>query len=575
MRVDDEQRDFLETALEGLHRVGPDGTILWANQATLDLLGCDREDFVGHHIAEFHVDRGVIDDILATLVRGEAVQGREVTLRGKDGALRYVLVDSNGLWRDGQFVHSCWFARDIAGRRLAERAIRESEARLRLALEAGCVGVWEWNVATSEVIWSPSLERIHGLAPGTFAGTFDAYLADVHPDDRHRVVASITRTINERSEHHVEYRVMKRDGEVRWVEGRGQVVCDAWDRPRYMLGVCQDVTERKRLAAENRESEARFRTLADSTAVMIWVDDADGGCEFVNRACLQFFGATLEEVRGFGWIRRVHPDDVERYTSALLRALAAREPLCAEVRLRAANGEYRRCESYALPRFAESGNFLGCVGITTDLTASRMTGEAARKDDERAEMEASVTEKLKQIGAALTGPPGADALLQAITDVATEFTTAEFGAFLRLATDRESCEALPLCTVSGTRGEAFAHLARPRATPLFAPTFRGDAAIRLDDVTTDSRYGKNHPYRGIPVGHLPVRSYLAVPVKARSGEVPGVLLFGHSKAGVFTLQHEQLAEGIALLTSIALENARLRAGLAGSVLADAPPIPER
>jgi PAS domain S-box-containing protein len=384
MRVDDEQRDFLETALEGLHRVGPDGTILWANQATLDLLGCDREDFVGHHIAEFHVDRGVIDDILATLVCGEAVRGREVTLRGKDGALRYVLVDSNGLWRDGQFVHSCWFTRDVAGRKRAERAVREREGRLRLALDAGRVGLWEWNIATSEVTWSPGLERIHGLAPGTFAGTFDAYLADVHPDDRQRLVASITRTINEQSEHHVEYRLMRRDGEVRWVEGRGQVVCDAWDRPRYMLGVCQDVTDRKRqgeaiaqIAAESREVEARFRALADSAPVMIWVDDADGSCEFVNRAGLQFLGVTLEQACGFGWSRRVHPDDAERYTAALLRALAAREPFRAEVRLRAANGDYRRCESTALPRYTESGNFLGCVGVTTDITARQVAEEAA------------------------------------------------------------------------------------------------------------------------------------------------------------------------------------------------------
>jgi PAS domain S-box-containing protein len=348
-----------------------------------------------------------------------------------------------------------------------------------------------------------------------------------------------------------------------------------------MLGVCQDVTDRKRqgeaiarLVAETRESEARFRALADSAPVMIWVDDADGGCEFVNRACLEFLGATLEQMCGFGWSRRVHPGDADRYSSALLRALAAREPFRAEVRLRAADGEFRQCESYALPRFSESGRFLGCVGITTALTASRSTEESVSKDDERAELQAWVAERLKQIGAAVAETPDSDALLQAVTDVATRFTTAEFGAFLRLMADLQSCGALPLYTVSGARKEAFAHFKMPRPTALFGPTFRGDV-IRVDDVTADPRYGKNHPYRGIPVGHLPVRSYLAVPVKARSGAVLGALVFGHSKAGVFTLQHEQLAEGIALWTSIALENARLRADLGDSVLDAARQIPER
>jgi GAF domain-containing protein len=92
---------------------------------------------------------------------------------------------------------------------------------------------------------------------------------------------------------------------------------------------------------------------------------------------------------------------------------------------------------------------------------------------------------------------------------------------------------------------------------VFGPTFHGEGVVRLDDVTQDARYGKNPPYHGMPKGHLPVRSYLAVPVKAGSGDVLGGLFFGHSQPGVFTEQHEQLATGIAAWASVALENARL------------------
>ena len=114
-----------------------------------------------------------------------------------------------------------------------------------------------------------------------------------------------------------------------------------------------------------------------------------------------------------------------------------------------------------------------------------------------------------------------------------------------------------LYTLSGAPKEAFDEFPQPRATAVFAPTFHGEGVVRLDDVTQDPRYGKNPPYHGMPDGHLPVRSYLAVPVKAPSGEVLGGLFFGHSQAGVFTEQHERLAIGIAAWASVALENARL------------------
>ena len=114
-----------------------------------------------------------------------------------------------------------------------------------------------------------------------------------------------------------------------------------------------------------------------------------------------------------------------------------------------------------------------------------------------------------------------------------------------------------LYTLSGAAKEAFAHLPPPRATAVFAPTFHGEGTVRLDDVTLDPRYGQNPPYHGMPDGHLPVRSYLAVPVKSAAGEVLGGLFFGHSRPGMFTEHHERLVNGVAGWASLALENARL------------------
>jgi PAS domain S-box-containing protein len=134
--------------------------------------------------------------------------------------------------------------------------LRESEARLRLALEAGRMGTWEWTVATGEVIWSPSLEAIHGLAPGTFEGTFAGYQKDIHPDDREQILGAISRTLEQGSDHHIEYRIILPDGSLRWVEGRGKLVRDPSGAAARMIGVCMDITERKR-------NEERQRLLLD------------------------------------------------------------------------------------------------------------------------------------------------------------------------------------------------------------------------------------------------------------------------------------------------------------------------
>jgi PAS domain S-box-containing protein len=134
---------------------------------------------------------------------------------------------------------------DAAAHERVRAGLRESEERLRLALEAGQMGTWEWTVATNEVIWSPNLEAIHGLAPGTFEGTFADYQKDMHPEDREQVLAAIARTLEQGDDHHVEYRIVRPDGAIRWVEGRGKLVRDDSGAALRMIGVCMDVTERK------------------------------------------------------------------------------------------------------------------------------------------------------------------------------------------------------------------------------------------------------------------------------------------------------------------------------------------
>src|SRR4029079_15497848 len=136
-----------------------------------------------------------------------------------------------------------------------------------------------------------------------------------------------------------------------------------------------------------------------------------------------------------------------------------------------------------------------------------------------------------------------ESIVQRLTDATTSLTGAQFGAFFYNVTDPPG-EASTLYTISGVPRDRFAQFPMPRNTQVFGPTFRGEGVVRLDDVTLDPRFGQNAPYHGMPERHLPVRSYLAVPVTSRAGEVLAALFFGHSRAAVFTARAERLAMGI-------------------------------
>ena len=170
--------------------------------------------------------------------------------------------------------------------------------------------------------------------------------------------------------------------------------------------------------------------------------------------------------------------------------------------------------------------------------------------------ETQTLEMLNRLGAALTAELDLEPLVQMVTDSGVQLTGAQFGAYFHNLMD-ETGERLHLFTLSGAERAAFEALGRPRATAVFGPTFRNEGVIRSADILADPRYGHNSPYQGMPPGHLPVRSYMAVPVVSRAGKVLGGLLFGHPEPGRFMERHERLIVGVAAQAAIAIDNAQL------------------
>jgi len=192
---------------------------------------------------------------------------------------------------------------------------------------------------------------------------------------------------------------------------------------------------------------------------------------------------------------------------------------------------------------------VGFIKILRDRTAQR---EAEQEIHE----ERRALEILNRAGSVLAVETDLERLVQVVTDAGVELTGAEFGAFFYNVINTAG-ESYMLYTLSGVPIEAFSKFPMPRNTAVFAPTFNGDHIVRSDDITKDPRYGKNAPRKGMPEGHLPVRSYLAVPVVSRTAEVIGGLFFGHKNTAVFTERSERGLSGLAAEAAVAIDNVRL------------------
>jgi PAS domain S-box-containing protein len=197
----------------------------------------------------------------------------------------------------------------------------------------------------------------------------------------------------------------------------------------------------------------------------------------------------------------------------------------------------------------EGNKVVGFIKILRDRTEQREAEEEARAERHALEI-------LNRAGSALALETDLQRLVQHVTDAGVALTGAEFGAFFYNVIN-PSGESYMLYTLSGAPIEAFSKFPMPRNTEVFAPTFSGTAIVRSDDITKDPRYGRNTPRKGMPEGHLPVRSYLAVPVVLRSGEVIGGLFFGHKKPGVFSDRSERGLSGLAAEAAVAIDNVRL------------------
>ncbi len=251
-----------------------------------------------------------------------------------------------------------------------EEALQMARCRLRTAQRIGRIGNWDFDIASNRVWWSDETHEIYGVprgAPASSVGGYEGVLAHVFADDRGAYEAAQKRFFSGQGPLDIEHRIVRTDGEVRWVHGLGEAVLDEQGQPVRLSGTVQDITDRKLAADARSASEAQFHRLTDAMPHIVWTMHADGSHSWFNQTWLDYTGLSMDDSLTMGWSVLIHPDDAERTNAAWSNALSRGEPCEIEHRLRRADGIYRWMLGRALPQVDATGRRVQWLGTLTDI----------------------------------------------------------------------------------------------------------------------------------------------------------------------------------------------------------------
>jgi PAS domain S-box-containing protein len=396
--------------------------------------------------------------------------------------------------------------------------------------------------------WNRGAERLYGYTAEEVVGR-PVYLL-MPPERAEDFPTIMTRLRRGEKVDHYETERVRKDGQRLHVSLTVSPILDSSGKVIGASAIARDITERKRTQGALSATAERLNLALTAADLGDWSWDAATDMVTFSERAAEIFGIppgphmTWTDMQGL-----LHEDDRDQARQQVEQAVAEGGRYDIEYRVNRPDGTQVWVSALGRAQYDDGGQALGMYGVVHDITARKQAEEALREQSE-------IVETINRIGVMLSAELEQEKLVQAVTDAATELTGAQFGSFFYNVFNEQGGEYM-LYTLSGVPREAFSHFPMPRATDLFGPTFRGEGTVLIADVKQDPRYGKNSPYYGMPPGHLPVTSYLAVPVISRSGEVIGGLFFGHPDPGVFNERDARIVEGLAAQTAIAMDNARL------------------
>lgn len=375
-----EYAQAIEGAEEMFVVVDRDYRFVIANRAFLQFHQQTSDRVIGHSIPEVvnqEVFEKVIKGHLARSFEGQTVRF-EATLAHSDQGPRTVFVTHFPIEGPRGVERVVAILQDITERKKAEEERRERESALREAQRIAHIGSWTWDPNTDAMTWSDEMFSMARWDRNVPVPTFRQHARFFTSENFGKLNEAAQKTLRTGVPYEIELEGTRSDGSSGWFISRGEAVYASDGSVDHLRGTVQDITERHLAEVALREGEERFRTIANSAPVMIWMAGPDGGATYVNKQLLEFTGLRFESLLGAGWAECIHPEDSGRALREYKEAFDRRAAVTLQYRLRRHDGQYRWVIDTAVPRFDGPGSFVGYIGSCVDDTERRAGEEAVR-----------------------------------------------------------------------------------------------------------------------------------------------------------------------------------------------------
>ena len=532
--IDSSDDTILSKTLEGI--------ITSWNKAAERMFGYNQKEAVGKHISLLIPPERLHEEeiIIANISQGLKVDHFETERVRKDGTIVPISLSVSPIKNSkGKIIGASKIARDISVQKMAH----EKQATLAAIVDTSDDTIISKTIKGYITSWNKAAEKMFGYTEQEVLGK---HISIIIPEDRWKEEEEIINRVSkgELIDHFETIRLTK-DGEKVPIS---LSVSPIYDEKGNIIGcskIARNLTDKK--VAD--EKQAILAAIVDTSDDAIVSKTLQGIVTSWNRGAEQLFGYSETEAVGRHISLIIPKNRLNEEDHIIGNVSAGKRVNHFETYRLNKEGKEIPVSLSVSPITDSRGQIIGASKIARDISQQIQSKELLQRHNERLQI-------INSIGKTISEKLDLTTILQGVTDATTKLTGANFGAFFYNTISAQG-EALMLYTLSGAPREAFEQFGMPRNTAVFHTTFSGEGISRVDDITKDARYGKNAPHHGMPKGHLPVVSYLAVPVISNSGTVIGGLFFGHQEAAVFTQEHEDLVAGVASQAAIAIDNAKL------------------
>lgn len=543
--------------------IGADYKIELANESMMEIWGKPSSDVLNRplfdalpDIREQGLKREMDQVYTQGITFGATEEAMRLTRYGKPDVVYQNYIYQPYRDAEGQILGILVISVNVTEQVKARIELERAYEQLRLSKEAAQVGTFDMDMLTGKLEWDSRCRELFGVSDYQDVTFEQDFLNGLYLDDRKRVLKAIEDAKDKKlsnGEYDVEYRTVSGSvSKVRWVRAKGKIYFDEADRPLRFAGSVLEITDQKQKELwmlQNMEKLGLLAALVDTSEDVIISQNMSGLITSWNGAAEHMFGYNRDEVLG-KHISLIHPKDRQDEAALLAEKVRAGEQVHQFESVRLDRfGREKRLSLTLSPILDTKGEIIGVSKIARDISAQKDAQAAAARYTARLEV-------LNKMIQTVSTDLDMNKILQKVTEDTTKFIDAEFGAFF-YSNKRDGACTYDLRAVVGIRNEDLSDLETSVVTKIFYEEFNTARTVYLADIRKSKHYPKNSTLTEYNIEGLPLISFLAVPVLSRSGEMIGVLVFGHSLPDRFTKDHESLVESIAAQASIGLENAKL------------------